>query len=205
MKNLNDLAKRAVSGDQNALQKLLTAAEDDIRFICTAFFGADTEKHLQKVINIIYARISSYYTSSDIVYTIRRQTAEICIEISGFRIFTDSIPSVSVTSTNPKFRLAPPEDIVREDTRVNASQRVCTVFEGLSQTGELDTEALQEVSDRIILDVIQRHAQNGSQDHQIVNGGHGCAVDPLVNGLRCCEAKYRLQVFYRKAGKRHRS
>ena len=68
------------------------------------------------------------------------------------------IPSVSVTSTNPKFRLAPPEDIVREDTRVNAIQRVCTVFEGLSQTGELDTEALQEVSDRIILDVIQRHA-----------------------------------------------
>lgn len=68
------------------------------------------------------------------------------------------IPSVSVTSTNPKFQLRPPEDIVREDTRVNAIQHVCTVFENLSQTGELDTEALQDVSDHIILDVIQRHA-----------------------------------------------
>ena len=128
MKNLNELAKRAVSGDQNALQKLISAAEDDIRFICTAFFGADTDKHLQKVINIIYARISSYDTSSDIVYTIRKQTAEICIEISGFKIFTDSIPSVSVPYENTDSVAIPVDTLKKYDSLLHAMQMIyyCT-------------------------------------------------------------------------------
>lgn len=67
------------------------------------------------------------------------------------------IPSVSVTSTDPRFKLTPPEDVVQESTRINAIQRICEVFENMSRMGELDTEAMKDISGHIVLDVIQRH------------------------------------------------
>ncbi|MBQ7478399.1 MAG: HD-GYP domain-containing protein [Selenomonadaceae bacterium] len=66
------------------------------------------------------------------------------------------IPSVSVTSTNPNFKLAPPADIVQETTRVNAIQRIFDAFQDVENSGRLDVDAVQNVSDHILLDVIQR-------------------------------------------------
>ena len=49
-------------------------------------------------------------------------------------------------------------------------------------------------------DVVHGHSQYRRQDDQIVDGRQGCTVDPLVDGLRSCEAKHSLQVLYGKAG-----
>ncbi len=66
------------------------------------------------------------------------------------------IPAISVTSTNPNFKLMPPSDIVQETTRANAIQRVFDAFQDVENSGQLNVDTMQAVSDNILLDVIQR-------------------------------------------------
>jgi len=66
------------------------------------------------------------------------------------------IPTVTVTSLNPNFQLLPPEDVVQEKTRINAIKKVYETFQSVEKTGELDVDAMQDVSEKIIFDIIDR-------------------------------------------------
>lgn len=66
------------------------------------------------------------------------------------------IPTVSVTSADPNFKLMPPEDIVQEKTRINAIERVYDTFQSVEERGQLDIDAMQGISENIIFDIIDR-------------------------------------------------
>ena len=66
------------------------------------------------------------------------------------------IPTVNVTSADPNFQLLPPEDVVQETTRIDAIQHVFEAFQSVEQEGRLDAEAMERVSDNILIDLIQR-------------------------------------------------
>jgi len=66
------------------------------------------------------------------------------------------IPTVTVTSENPNFQLQPPEDVVQEKTRITAIETVYDAFHSVEETGRLDADAMQDVSDKILMDVLQR-------------------------------------------------
>ena len=66
------------------------------------------------------------------------------------------IPTVTVTSENPNFQLQPPEDVVQEKTRITAIEKVYDAFHSVEETGRLDAEAMLDVSDKILMDVLQR-------------------------------------------------
>ena len=74
------------------------------------------------------------------------------------RLNTIGIPTVAVTSSNPDFKLLPPEDMVQEKTRIHAIETVYTTYKNIQETGRLDAEALQSVSDNLILDIIERRS-----------------------------------------------
>ena len=48
-------------------------------------------------------------------------------------------------------------------------------------------------------DLIHRDVQQSGQDNQVVDRRHCCAVDPLVDCLRCCETEHLLHILYRHA------
>lgn len=66
------------------------------------------------------------------------------------------IPTVNVTSPDPNFKILPPDDIVQEHTRINAIQKVYDTFTAVEASGRLDTRSLQNISEQIIFDVIDR-------------------------------------------------
>ena len=66
------------------------------------------------------------------------------------------IQMVSVTSENPNFHLPPPEDVVQETTRITAIEKVYDAFQSVEETGRLDADAMLNVSDKILMDIIQR-------------------------------------------------
>lgn len=66
------------------------------------------------------------------------------------------IPTVTVTSSDPSVKLMPPEDLVNEDTRIGAIQKVYDAFKDVEENGQLDADAMQDVSNKIIFDIIQR-------------------------------------------------
>ena len=66
------------------------------------------------------------------------------------------IPTVSVTSSDANANIQPPEDLVQEDTRIGAIQKVYDAFRSVEETGELDANAMQDVSNKIIFDIIAR-------------------------------------------------
>lgn len=66
------------------------------------------------------------------------------------------IPSVAVTSTDPRFNVPPPEDVVQEKTRIEAIDTVYHSFKSIEETGRLDALALQKISDNLIMDIIER-------------------------------------------------
>ncbi len=66
------------------------------------------------------------------------------------------IPTVTVTSGDPNSIIKPPEDLVQEDTRIGAIQKVYDAFRSVEETGELDAGAMQDVSNKIIFDIIAR-------------------------------------------------
>ena len=66
------------------------------------------------------------------------------------------LPSVTVTSSDPRFQLPPPEDIVQENTRIHAIETIYSSFQSIEKTGSLDVAALQSVTDNMVLDIIER-------------------------------------------------
>lgn len=66
------------------------------------------------------------------------------------------IPSISVSTVDPRFEVEMPEDVVQEKTRMDAIQKVHDVFEDLSGKKEMDTEGLTNIADRIVTDVFSR-------------------------------------------------
>ena len=66
------------------------------------------------------------------------------------------IPAVTVTSSNPNFQLMPPEDVIQESTRINAIEKIYNTFVSAEETGHMDVAALQNISERIIFDIIDR-------------------------------------------------
>ena len=66
------------------------------------------------------------------------------------------IPTVTVTSGDENANIQPPEDLVQEDTRIGAIQKVYDAFRSVEETGQLDANAMQDVSNKIIFDIIAR-------------------------------------------------
>ena len=60
---------------------------------------------------------------------------------------------VTVTSLDPKLKLAPPDDIVQEKTRISAIQNVATAFHSVEENGTFDPEPLQGISENILQDI----------------------------------------------------
>ena len=61
---------------------------------------------------------------------------------------------VTVTSMDPKLKLAPPDDIVQEKTRISAIQNVATAFHSVEENGTFDPAPLQGISENILQDII---------------------------------------------------
>lgn len=66
------------------------------------------------------------------------------------------IPSVVITSLDPTLPLPPPEDIIREDTRVTAIHQVYDTYARLQQNKEIDIPPLLESSENIIANLIDQ-------------------------------------------------
>lgn len=67
------------------------------------------------------------------------------------------IPSISVSTVDPRLEAEIPEDVVQEKTRIDAIQMVHDVFEDISGKKEMDSEGLTKISDRIVTDVFSRN------------------------------------------------
>lgn len=61
---------------------------------------------------------------------------------------------MTVTSLDPKLKLAPPDDIVQEKTRISAIQNVATAFHSVEENGTFDPAPLQGISENILQDII---------------------------------------------------
>ena len=110
------------------------------------------------------------------------------------------IPTVTVTSENPNFQLEPPEDIVQETTRVDAIQKVYDAFQSVEESGRLNADTMQDVSDRILFDVLQ-HKENLVQLtdirlHDTYTFAHSVNVAILsaMLGMLCRYSKKDLQL-----------
>ena len=66
------------------------------------------------------------------------------------------IPTITVTSSDPSFQLPPAEDVIQESTRINAIAKIYDTFGNVVETGHMDVDALQNISERIIFDIIDR-------------------------------------------------
>ena len=66
------------------------------------------------------------------------------------------MPAVTVTSSNPKFQLPPPEDVVQERTRIHAIETVYNAFQAIEKDGHIDVSAMQSVTNDLLLDIIER-------------------------------------------------
>ena len=101
------------------------------------------------------------------------------------------IPTVSVTSADPSFQLMPPDDIVQENTRVDAIQQIFSTFESVEETGHMDVDALQNVSEKILFDIISRKENlvqlTDIRLHDTYTFGHSVNVAILsaMMGLLC--------------------
>jgi len=64
------------------------------------------------------------------------------------------IPSLVVTSLNQDLHLLPPEDIIREKTRIKAVSDICHVFEDFHASGQVNVKLLHDTAEAIIFDLI---------------------------------------------------
>ena len=72
------------------------------------------------------------------------------------RLKKSGLDGVTVTSLDPKLKLAPPADIVQEKTRISAIHNVATAFQNVEDHGTLDPKPLQDISETILLDIIEQ-------------------------------------------------
>lgn len=73
------------------------------------------------------------------------------------RLHQLGIQSVTVTSMDPKHKLAPPPDVIEEKTRINAISAVYDTFQSIEESGALDVSSLQKVTDSIVFDLFDNH------------------------------------------------
>ncbi len=66
------------------------------------------------------------------------------------------ISNVVITSLDPNLPLPPPEDIIKEETRVSAIHQVFDTYTRLQQNQEMDIPPVLEASESIIADLLQR-------------------------------------------------
>lgn len=64
------------------------------------------------------------------------------------------ISNVSVTSLDPNISLPPPDDIIKEETRVNAIHQVFDTYSKLQEQSEVEVSPLIAISESIIADLI---------------------------------------------------
>ena len=72
------------------------------------------------------------------------------------RLKKSGLDGVTVTSLDPRLKLAPPADIVQEKTRISAIHNVATAFQNVEDHGTLDPKPLQDISETILLDIIEQ-------------------------------------------------
>ena len=63
------------------------------------------------------------------------------------------IQTVTVTSMDPRHRVAPPPDVIEEKTRVKAISAVYDTFQSVTENGTLDAAPLEKVADAIVFDL----------------------------------------------------
>ncbi len=110
------------------------------------------------------------------------------------------IPTVTVTSADPNFQLMPPEDIVAEETRADAIEHVFEAFQETEHNGHLDVDMMENVSEKIIFDIIDRKANlvqlTDIRLHDTYTFGHSVNVAILASmlGMLCHYTKRDLQI-----------
>lgn len=67
------------------------------------------------------------------------------------------IANLHVMSTRADEKMAPPDDILSEKTRMLAVKRVYDVFQQVEKNGVLDPEPLAQVADTMVSDIVERH------------------------------------------------
>ena len=72
------------------------------------------------------------------------------------RLHKLGISSVATTSLDPDMPLPPPEDIIREDTRVTAIHQVYDTYARIQQAKDMEIPPLLSASESIIADLIQK-------------------------------------------------
>ena len=110
------------------------------------------------------------------------------------------IPTVTVTSSDPRFHLMPPDNIVQEQTRIDAIRHVYDAFESVRLSGRLDSDVMQDVADHILIDLIDRPENlvqlTDIRLHDTYTFAHSVNVAILsaMLGLHCHYTKKDLQV-----------
>ena len=66
------------------------------------------------------------------------------------------ISKVNVTAMDPKVRLQPPEDIVQEETRINAIHRVFNAFQDIERFDNCNLDMLHGTSENIVVDLLSQ-------------------------------------------------
>ena len=108
------------------------------------------------------------------------------------------IPTITVTSSDPSFQLPPAEDVIQESTRINAIAKIYDTFGNVVETGHMDVDALQNISERIIFDIIDRKENlvqlTDIRLHDTYTFGHSVNVAVLsaMLGLLCHYTKKEL-------------
>ena len=70
------------------------------------------------------------------------------------RLKNSGFDAVTITSMDPRLQTAPPDDIVREKTRISAIHNVATAFQTVEESGTFDPGPLQDISETILQDII---------------------------------------------------
>ena len=110
------------------------------------------------------------------------------------------IPTITVTSSNPNFKLMPPEDVVAEETRADAIEHVYDAFQETEKSGHLDVDMMEDVSEKIIFDLIDRKANlvqlTDIRLHDTYTFGHcvNVAILSSMLGMLCHYTKNELQI-----------
>lgn len=110
------------------------------------------------------------------------------------------IQTVTVTSTNPNFKVPPPEDVVQETTRADAISCVYQTFQSVQKSGHIDVAAIQDVSEKILFDLIDRKSNlvqlTDIRMHDTYTFGHSVNVAILSSmiGLLCHYTKKDLDI-----------
>ncbi len=126
MKNLQIIWKMASAGDRTAQQKLMSGAEQEIRFLCTALCPDSIirEKAFGESMNIISSGISGCGSLDEFTFLVRKKTAEICMRNTGERIVPDDIPQQDISLSGNMDMISLPSEVLRDYYAVNEAMQM---------------------------------------------------------------------------------